>query len=115
MVCNYVSRLLVLIECFGQVCVVGMSVVIYKVCLVVVWVCLMFLIVCVEVLFSQVVEVEMCGVQVESVVLVVQQIVCLVCIWMLVSLGINVMVQEYFEVVICVVDVVFVLIVENGK
>lgn len=115
MVRNYASRLPALTECLGQARAVGMSVATHKACSAVARVRLMFLIARAEALLSQAAEGEMRSAQAESAALAVQQIARLVRTRMLVSSGINVTVQEYFEVATRAVDAVFASIAENGK
>ena len=112
---NYASRLPALTECLGQARAVGMSVATHKACSAVARVRLMFLIARAEALLSQAAEGEMRSAQAESAALAVQQMARLVRTRMLVSSGINVTVQEYFEVATRAVDAVFDSIAENGR
>lgn len=112
---NYASRLPALTECLGQARAVGLSVATHKVCSAVARVRLMFLIARAEALLSQASESDMRGAKAESAALAVQQMACLVRTRMLVSSGINVTVQEYFEVATRAVDAIFDSIAENGR
>lgn len=115
MVRNYASRLPALTECLGQARAVGMSVATRQACSAVARVRLMFLVARAEALLKQAAEGELRGAKAESATLAVQQMARLVRTRMLVSSGINVTVQEYFEVATLAVDAVFGLIAEHGR
>lgn len=115
MVRNYASRLPALTECLGQARAVGMSVATRQACSAVARVRLMFLVARAEALLKQAAEGELRGAKAESATLAVQQMARLVRTRMLVSSGINVTVQEYFDVATLAVDAVFGLIAEHGR
>lgn len=115
MVRNYAIRLPALTECLGQARAVGMSVATRQACSAVARVRLMFLVARAEALLKQAAEGELRGAKAESATLAVQQMARLVRTRMLVSSGINVTVQEYFEVATLAVDAVFGLIAEHGR
>lgn len=115
MVRNYASRLPALTECLGQARAVGMSVATRQACSAVARVRLMFLVARAEALLKQAAEGEMRGAKAENATLAVQQMARLVRTRMLVSSGINVTVQEYFDVATLAVDAVFGLIAEHGR
>lgn len=115
MVRNYASRLPALTECLGQARAVGMSVATRQACSAVARVRLMFLVARAEALLKQAAEGELRGAKAESATLAVQQMARLVRTRMLVSSGVNVTVQEYFDVATLAVDAVFGLIAEHGR
>ena len=112
---NYASRLPALTECLGQARAVGMSVATRNACSAVARVRLMFLIARAEALLSQASEGEMRSAKAEGAAVAVQQMARLVRTRMLVSSGVNVTVQEYFEVATRAVDAVFEAIADNGR
>ncbi|WP_265949735.1 nitrate- and nitrite sensing domain-containing protein [Dechloromonas sp. A34] len=115
MVRNYASRLPALTECLGQARAVGMSVATRQACSAVARVRLMFLVARAEALLKQAAEGALRGAKAESATLAVHQMARLVRTRMLVSSGINVSVQEYFDVASLAVDAVFGLIAEHGR
>jgi len=115
MVRNYAIRLPALTECLGQARAVGMSVATRQACSAVARVRLMFLVARAEALLKQAAAGELRGAKAESATLAVQQMARLVRTRMLVSSGISVTVQEYFEVATLAVDAVFGLIAEHGR
>lgn len=112
---NYASRLPALTECLGQARAVGLSVASRKSCSVVARVRLMFLIARAEALLDQASEQGIRGAQAERASVAVQQMARLVRTRMLVSSGINVTVQEYFDGATLAVDAVFGWIAESGR
>lgn len=114
MVRNYASRLPALTECLGQARAVGMSVATRKGCSAVARVRLIFLIARAEALLNQATAGTVPGSKAESATVAVQQMARLVRTRMLVSSGINVTAQEYFDIATQAVDGVFGWIAESG-
>lgn len=111
---NYASRLPALTECLGQARALGTSVAARRGCSAVARVRLMFLVARAEALLNQANEVGGRGVKAEKAALAVQQMARVIRTRMLVSSGISVAAQEYFEIATAAVDSVFAWIGESG-
>ena len=111
---NYASRLPALTECLGQARALGTSVAAKRGCSAVARVRLMFLVARAEALLNQANEVGGRGVKAEKAALAVQQMARVIRTRMLVSSGISVAAQEYFEIATAAVDSVFAWIDESG-
>lgn len=108
---NFVTRLPALTECLGQARAVGMTVAARQGCSAVARVRLMFLIARAEALMSQAADGQDLG---HGASTAVPHMARLVRSQMLLSSGVNVGVQEYFDVATRAIDSVFVWISETG-
>jgi len=111
---NYASRLPALTECLGQARALGTSVAARRGCSAVARVRLMFLVARAETLLSQANEVGGRGPMAEKAALAVQQMARVIRTRMLLSSGISVAAQEYFDIATVAVDSVFAWIGESG-
>ncbi|MBP5986470.1 MAG: nitrate- and nitrite sensing domain-containing protein [Azonexus sp.] len=111
---NYASRLPALTECLGQARALGTSVAARRGCSAVARVRLMFLVARAEALLSQASEVGGRGPKAEKAALAVQEMARVIRTRMLLSSGISVAAQQYFEVATVAVDSVFAWIGESG-
>lgn len=111
---NYACRLPALTECLGQARALGTSVAARRGCSAVARVRLMFLVARAETLLSQANEVGGRGPMAEKAALAVQQMARVIRTRMLLSSGISVAAQEYFDIATVAVDSVFAWIGESG-
>ncbi|MDE2439690.1 MAG: nitrate- and nitrite sensing domain-containing protein [Betaproteobacteria bacterium] len=111
---NYASRLPALTECLGQARALGMSVAAQRGCSAVARVRLMFLVARAEALLNQAKEAGGRGPGVEKAELAVQEMARVIRTRMLLSSGISVAAQEYFDIATVAVDSVFAWINESG-
>jgi len=111
---NYASRLPALTECLGQARALGTSVAARRGCSAVARVRLMFLVARAETLLSQANEVGGRGPKADKAALAVQQMARVIRTRMLLSSGISVAAQEYFDIATVAVDSVFAWIGESG-
>lgn len=111
---NYASRLPALTECLGQARALGTSVAARRGCSAVARVRLMFLVARAETLLNQANEVGGRGARAERAALAVQQMARVIRTRMLLSSGISVAAQEYFEIASAAIDSVFAWIGESG-
>jgi hypothetical protein len=111
---NYASRLPALTECLGQARALGTSVAARRGCSAVARVRLMFLVARAETLLSQANEVGGRGPKAGKAALAVQQMARVIRTRMLLSSGISVAAQEYFDIATVAVDSVFAWIGESG-
>lgn len=112
---NYVSRLPALTECLGQARALGTSVAARRGCSAVARVRLMFLVARAEALLSQANEVGGRGGNAEKAALAVQEMARVIRTRMLLSSGISVAAQEYFDIATTAIDGVFAWIGESGN
>lgn len=112
---NYASRLPGLTECLGQARAVGMSVAARKGCSAVARVRLMFLIARAETLLGQASNGVVRGRRGEAAERAVSEMASMVRNQLLLSVGISVSVQDYFEVASRAVDGVFAWAAETGE
>jgi len=111
---NYASRLPALTECLGQARALGMSVAARRGCSAVARVRLMFLVARAEALLNQASEVGRRGPKADKAALAVQEMARVIRTRMLLSSGISVAAQEYFDIATVAVDSVFSWINESG-
>lgn len=111
---NYACRLPALTECLGQARALGTSVAARRGCSAVARVRLMFLVARAEALLSQANEVGGRGPKAAKAVLAVQEMARVIRTRMLLSSGISVAAQEYFQIATIAVDSVFAWIGESG-
>jgi len=111
---NYVSRLPALTECLGQARALGMSVAARHACSAVVRVRLMFLVARAEVLLKQASEASGQGAVAEKAARGVQQMARVIRTQMLLSSGVTVDAQAYFELASGAIDQVFAWIGDSG-
>ena len=111
---NYASRLPALTECLGQARALGMSVAARHGCSAVVRVRLMFLVARAEALLKQASEAGGEGAVADKATRGVQQMARVIRTQMLLSSGITVAAQEYFEVASGAIDHVFAWIGDSG-
>lgn len=111
---NYASRLPALTECLGQARALGTSVAARHACSAVVRVRLMFLVARAEVLLKQASEAGAQGAVAEKAARGVQQMARVIRTQMLLSSGITVAAQDYFEVASGAIDHVFAWIDDSG-
>lgn len=111
---NYASRLPALTECLGQARALGMSVAARRGCSAVARVRLMFLVARAEALLNQANEASGHGPKAEMAALAVQEMARVIRTRMLLSSGISVAAQEYFDIATVAVDSVFAWINESG-
>ena len=111
---NYASRLPGLTECLGQARALGTSVAARRGCSAVARVRLMFLVARAEALLNQANEVGGRGGKAEKAAIAVQQMARVIRTRMLLSSGISVAAQEYFDIATAAVDSVFAWIDESG-
>jgi hypothetical protein len=111
---NYASRLPALTECLGQARALGTSVAARRGCSAVARVRLMFLVARAEALLNQANEAGGRGPKAEKAALAVQEMARVIRTRMLLSSGISVAAQEYFDIATVAVDSVFVWINESG-
>ena len=111
---NYASRLPALTECLGQARALGTSVAAQRGCSAVARVRLMFLVARAEALLSQAKEAGGQGPKAERAALAVQEMARVIRTRMLLSSGISVAAQEYFDIATAAVDSVFAWINESG-
>lgn len=112
---NYVSRLPALTECLGQARALGMSVAARRGCSAVARVRLMFLVARAEALLNQASEAARRGPKGEQAALAVQQMARVIRTQMLLSSGISVAAQAYFELSTQAIDSVFEWVGESGN
>lgn len=112
---NYVSRLPALTECLGQARALGTSVAAKRGCSAVARVRLMFLVVRAEALLNQANEAAGRGPKAERAALAVQQMARVIRTQMLLSSGISVAAQEYFDLATKAIDCVFEWVGESGS
>lgn len=111
---NYTIRLPALTECLGQARALGMSVATKRGCSAVTRVRLMFLVARAEALLNQALEAAGDGQQAEKAMLSVQQMARVIRTRMLLSSGVTVAAQDYFELASVAIDQVFAWIAENA-
>ena len=111
---NYASRLPALTECLGQARALGTSVAARHGCSAVARVHLMFLVARAEALLNQANEVGARGAKAEKAAIAVQQMARVIRTRMLLSSGISIAAQEYFDISTAAVDSVFAWIGECG-
>lgn len=111
---NYASRLPALTECLGQARALGTSVAARRGCSAVARVRLMFLVARAEALLNQANEVGGQGPKADRAALAVQEMARVIRTRMLLSSGISVAAQEYFDIATAAVDSVFAWINESG-
>lgn len=111
---NYAARLPALTECLGQARALGTSVAARRGCSAVARVRLMFLVARAEVLLKQAGEVGGRGPRAEQATIAVQQMARVIRSRMLLSSGISVAAQEYFDISTTAIDGVFAWIAECG-
>lgn len=112
---NYASRLPALTECLGQARALGTSVAARRGCSAVARVRLMFLVARAEALLNQANDVGRRGPKAEKAALAVQEMARVIRTRMLLSSGISVAAQEYFDIATTAVDSVFAWINESGS
>ncbi|HLO61404.1 MAG TPA: nitrate- and nitrite sensing domain-containing protein [Azonexus sp.] len=112
---NYASRLPALTECLGQARALGMNVAAKRGCSAVARVRLMFLVARAEALLNQANEAGRAGPKAEKAALAVQGMARVIRTRMLLSSGISVAAQEYFDIATVAVDSVFAWINESGS
>ena len=111
---NYASRLPALTECLGQARALGTSVAAKRGCSAVARVRLMFLVARAEALLNQANEVGGLGPKADKAALAVQEMARVIRTRMLLSSGISVAAQEYFDIATAAIDCVFAWINESG-
>lgn len=111
---NYTIRLPALTECLGQARALGMSVATKRGCSAVTRVRLMFLVARAEALLNQALEAAGDGQQAEKAMLAVQEMARVIRTRMLLSSGVTVAAQDYFELASVAIDQVFAWIAENA-
>lgn len=111
---NYASRLPALTECLGQARALGTSVAARRGCSAVARVRLMFLVARAEALLNQAGEAGRRGPKADKAALAVQEMARVIRTRMLLSSGISVAAQEYFDIATAAVDSVFSWINESG-
>lgn len=111
---NYTIRLPALTECLGQARALGMSVATRRGCSAVTRVRLMFLVARAEALLNQALEAGGHGQQAEKTMLAVQQMARVIRTRMLLSSGVTVAAQDYFELASTAIDQVFAWIADSG-
>lgn len=111
---NYASRLPALTECLGQARALGTSVAAQRGCSAVARVRLMFLVARAEALLNQANEVGRRGAKADKAALAIQEMARAIRTRMLLSSGISVAAQEYFDIATAAVDSVFSWIHESG-
>lgn len=112
---NYASRLPALTECLGQARALGTSVAAKRGCSAVARVRLMFLVARAEALLNQANEVGGQGAKADKAALAVQEMARVIRTRMLLSSGISVAAQEYFDIATAAIDSVFAWINESGS